>query len=29
MCCELKKWENLYKREVNTLNLCEFLTILG
>ena len=20
MCCELKKWGNLYKREVNTLN---------
>ena len=29
MCCELKKCENLYKREVNTLNLCEFLMILG
>ena len=25
MCCELKEGENLYKREVNTLNLCEFL----
>ena len=25
MCCELKKGENLYKREVNTLILCEFL----
>jgi len=25
MCCELKKGENLYKREVNTLNWYEFL----
>ena len=25
MCCELKKGGNLYKREANTLILCEFL----